>query len=828
MKKRTVADPDSIPFLPLLLVLFVGSGCAALMYEIVWSQLLELVIGASAISLAVVIGTFMGGMCVGSLALPRVIPPQRHPLRVYGVLELAIAALGLLIFFGMPYVAALYAAIGAFGFWGIIVRAAICAVCLLPPTIAMGATLPAIARWVQTTPKGISWLGYFYGGNIAGAVLGCILSGFYLLRVYDMGVATYVAAVINIAVAAGAFLIAKNSRYASGISDSRQLLSIAPGSRTVYVAIALSGFAALGAEVVWTRLLSMLFGASVYTFSIILAVYLAALGIGSSRASAMSRWSTNPRRDLGICQALLIAAIAWSAYMTNNSLPYWPINPTLTMSLWQNFQMDVFHCALAIVPAALLWGASFPFALAAAASRGQDPGRLVGGVYAANTIGGIAGVAVFSLIYVAGHGTEQAQRALIIVATAAALLMLVPAARPREAGRGIDLRAFVPAVAALVLAVAFLITLPAVPGGFVAYGRFFANVSYNLRTYKPTIIYSGEGMNASVAVTQLNDGTRNFHVSGKIEASTAPRDMKVQRMLGHLPALYNPEARSVLIVGFGAGVTAGAFTLYPNVERIVICEIEPRVAGATRLFGKENYHVLDDPRVEVVFDDARHFLATTREKFDVITSDPIHPWVKGAATLYTKEYFELVKQHLNPGGVVTQWVPLYESSPAVVKSEVATFFNVFPDGTVWSNDIKGEGYDTVVMGQLGAAAINVDDIAQRLARPDHARVKASLGEVGFGSMISLLATYSGRGPNLQPWLASAQINRDRNLRLQYLAGLGVHLYRQADIYNEILRYKRYPEGLFTGSEASLQQLRDAALAALEMADLFDRLDADAR
>src|SRR5262247_847485 len=194
MKKSVVTQkPDSIPLLPLLVVLFIGSGCAALIYEIVWSQLLELVIGASAISLGVLLGTFMGGMCAGSLLFPRWVSAERHPLQVYGVLELGIALFSLLILFGMPFIAGLYGAIGAFGFWGVVLRTAICAVCLMPPTLLMGATLPAISRWVQTTPTGISWLGFFYGGNIAGAVIGSVLAGFYLLRVYDVSIATYVA-----------------------------------------------------------------------------------------------------------------------------------------------------------------------------------------------------------------------------------------------------------------------------------------------------------------------------------------------------------------------------------------------------------------------------------------------------------------------------------------------------------------------------------------------------------------------------------------------------------------------------------------------------------
>src|ERR1043165_4887865 len=213
-------------------------------------------------------------------------------------------------------------------------------------------------------------------------------------------------------------------------------------------------------------------------------------------------------------------------------------------------------------------------------------------------------------------------------------------------------------------------------------------------------LYVGEGMNSSIVVSELANGVRNFHVAGKIEASTEPQDMRLQRMLGHMSALLHPNPQTVLVVGFGAGVTAGSFVLHPEIKRIVICEIEPLIPEVvSRYFTGVNYDVVHDPRVQIVYDDARHFILTTKEKFDVITSDPIHPWGKGAATLYTKEYFELVKQHLNPGGVITQWVPLYESHLDVVKSEVATFMDVFPNGTVWSNDISGKGYDVVLAGR---------------------------------------------------------------------------------------------------------------------------------
>ena len=275
-----------------------------------------------------------------------------------------------------------------------------------------------------------------------------------------------------------------------------------------------------------------------------------------------------------------------------------------------------------------------------------------------------------------------------------------------------------------------------------------------------------------------------------------------------MPALFHTRPRSILVVGFGAGVTAGSFTLHPGVERIVVCEMEPLVPPiATRYFGKQNYNVLNDPRTTVIYDDARHFILTSREKFDVITSDPIHPWVKGSATLYSKEYFELVKQHLNPGGIVTQWVPLYESDVATVKSELATFFEVFPNGTVWGNENGGGGYDTVLLGQADAAGIDIDELEKRLSSPEYPRVARSLYEVGFHSSLGLLATYAGQHSDLRPWLSGAEINRDGDLRLQYLAGMAVNNSREVAIYEQILSFRTYPEKLFQGSDERKHALR---------------------
>src|SRR4051812_91272 len=241
--------------LPALLLLFVGSGCAALIYEVVWFQLLELVIGSSAVSMAVLLGTFMGGMCLGSLLLPRVMPATMHPLRMYAGLEVGIGLFGLLLLFGMPLVGGAYTAWAGSGVVGLAMRGVAAAICLLPPTMLMGATLPAIGRWVRTSREGVAWLGYFYGGNTAGAVARSLLAGFYLMSRSDISVTTYVAAAMNLVVAALAMLVARSEPFTSEAQDGEAVQEVqASGgdSRLVYAAIALSGLTALACEVLWT------------------------------------------------------------------------------------------------------------------------------------------------------------------------------------------------------------------------------------------------------------------------------------------------------------------------------------------------------------------------------------------------------------------------------------------------------------------------------------------------------------------------------------------------------------------------------------------------
>jgi spermidine synthase len=228
--------------------------------------------------------------------------------------------------------------------------------------------------------------------------------------------------------------------------------------------------------------------------------------------------------------------------------------------------------------------------------------------------------------------------------------------------------------------------------------------------------------------------------------------------------------------------------------------------AARDYMGEYNFDVVKNPKVSIVLDDARHYLMTTNRKFDAITSDPLDPWVKGAAMLYTREFWEIVKEHLNPGGVVTVFVQLYESNLDAVKSEIATFFEAFPHGMIFANLYNGQGYDVVLLGQLEPTRINLDDIEARLNKPEYARMKQSLSEIGMHSAVDLFGTYAGQASDFKEWVKTAQINRDRNLRLQYLAGRGLNLYQADVIYRDMAIHGQEPKDIFEGSDQMKQAL----------------------
>lgn len=238
---------------------------------------------------------------------------------------------------------------------------------------------------------------------------------------------------------------------------------------------------------------------------------------------------------------------------------------------------------------------------------------------------------------------------------------------------------------------------------------------------------------------------------------------------------------------------------------MVICEIEPRVVGAANQFALENYDVLKNPKVEVVFDDARHFLATTRETFDIITSDPIHPWVRGNSVLFSREYYAVVKSRLKPGGIATQWVPLYETNELAIQIQAKTFMDAFPQGTVWNSAASGKGYDVVLLGQTGGLHMDLTQIQARIEKTPS--IGQSLQEVKIGSAVDLLATYGAGAADMKRWYPDTPLNRDFSLKLEYISGLALNSSGADDIYAHMVANRTYPSEMFTGPPALEAALR---------------------
>jgi spermidine synthase len=789
-------------FYLILLVLFAASGCAALIYEVVWYQLLQLAIGSTSVSMGILLATYMGGLCIGSLWLPR-LNWKQHPLRVYAGLEAGIALFGLLVLVILPLLNSVYVAVAGDGLGGMLMRGFLAACCMLPPTILMGASLPAIVRWIEGTPDGVAWWGILYGGNTLGAVAGCLMAGFWLLRLYNMTIATWVAAAINLSIAAIAWWIAPRFRHEPieppplgdpVVPEVRPLFTNARW--VVYLTIGISGATALGAEIVWTRLLGMLLLGTVYVFAIILAVFLAGLAIGSAAGSWLLK-RVRPMLALGWCQVLLAVAIVWTSFSITQILPEWTDDVLATTDAWRMYLLDLKRVLFAILPGTLFWGASFPLACGVLAGSERNSGQTAGAVYAANTLGGIVGALVVSLSLIPAIGTQQTQQYLLLAAVASGLVALFMAVQSTGAKAGV-------AVAAVLAGLCWF-GIPATPGDLIAYGR-----QMGVNKGQSEILYVKEGRNSSVAISRWNNGTVYVNVNGHVEATTEIFDMKLQRMVGHLPALLHPNAKSVLGIGFGAGVSAGTFTRYPNIEKIRVCEIEPAIPPAsTRFFGDQDYRVALNPKTRITFDDARHYLMTSTEKFDIIASDPLDVFVKGTAALYSREYFEAVKRHLNPGGYFTLYVPLYETDEITMRSELATFFGAFPYGTVWANNRDGLGYDTVFMGQVTPLKIDLPEIERRYAQPDMEPVRQSLRDIGINSVLDLFATFSGEARDLKKWTDGAPINTDNDLRLSYLAGWGINANMADGLYRKMLIYRKPPTGIFTGPEQRLDLLSKA-------------------
>jgi len=697
---------------------FFLSGAAGLIYQVAWAKALGLIFGHTVYATAVVLAVFMAGLASGSVYLGRRAKGHANPVALYARIEFLIAATGALSLGGLAAVRSLYVAaypvVSGSHLPLLALRLVGVTAVLFTPTLLMGATLPILVEsFVCSSVELGAGVSQLYWVNTLGAVAGSLLAGFVLLPAWGLRVTICCAVAVNVLAGLIALWVSKEDRTAPAVKDlSRKVSSDRNTPQQISFNFLLFLFAVIGStafayEIAWTRLLSITIGSSTYAFTLMLAAFLLGTVIGSAcfhRFFAGSRKisiATLSRTQIGIGMAALSSLVLfpWMA----------AIVPELLRKVDQDFGGLVFTqfviSALAMLPTAMAFGFNFPMVvvLLDRGDRDQTGSSVnVGRAYAANTVGCIVGAVVAGFWLVPWLGSFR------VIGLAAAINLLLALVLDSQAGERrvrnltIDICCFV--LALLVGFSSLFYNQPLLMLSAVLYGNSHQRrLTFGEVVATTDLVFAEEGVNDSIAVV-LTDSNVSLRVNGKVDASTG--DARTQLLLGHLGAALHTTPRRVLIVGFGSGMTVSAVARYPDVEEIDCVEIEPAVIHAAPYLGSLNRGVLSDKRVHIVFDDARNFLLTSRQKYDLIVSEPSNPWIAGVATLFTDEFYSAARQHLAPGGMFVQWVQSYSLDPADLRMIMATFARHFPEATLW----RGEETDLLLLGRTDTAPIQFNHL----------------------------------------------------------------------------------------------------------------------
>jgi spermidine synthase len=727
--------------LPVLALLFFISGAAALVYQVLWLRLMGLVFGVTVYAATTVLASFMSGLALGSVAAGRLASRLRHPLRWFAAAELGIALAALatqpaLAGISRVYVdlypwlsgsAAMLTAVRFLAAWFV----------LLVPTMLMGASLPLVLKSSLGHDPAIgSRFAKLYASNTAGAIVGSLLVGFVLIQQIGIAASFAVAALANVLVAAAAFAL--DRAMAQPSPDSVASTHVAPPApplssveRLVLLVFAVSGFAALALEIVWFRLLVLFVPATTYAFTTMLAAVLFGIAAGSALAAPLLRRVHDPRRTLAYVElAVGFAALFSLAALTITYRAGWRTSGTIQASL------------LTIAPACALMGLAFPIGvnlLTRSATAAAVATSRVAALYAVNVAGAIVGAVAAGFFLVPVSGITGS---LIVIAAlhVTAGLLLLPAKGPRRA------------VAATVVAAVFVGSAAALPDP----------VSTLIRRRYGTaerLWWREEGAQSTVSVhVRPGSGRQILYLDGLHQANDSPEMVHVHRQIGHLPMALHPNPREALVIGLGAGATAGAVSRHTG-TRVTVVELSSSVVHAAALFGNINERIVDAPHVRITVDDARNHLLVAGARYDVITADIIQPIHAGAGNLYSREYFALVRNALREDGLALQWIGHREETP--YRLILRTFLDVFPHATLW---VDG----TLLIGSRQPLRIDVEAFRARLADP---ATRSSLQEVGLGSVESLLASYTAGPDELRRFVGAGPVLTDDRPRIEYFGSL---------------------------------------------------------
>ena len=662
-------------------------GVVSIIYELVWARYLGLILGNSVYAVGVVTGCYMTGMALGDFMIGRW--TKKRPERAIRLVLLGLALMCLLspvIYRGLSAANKMWAQ-AAWPAWGkLFWRAAISFLALLLPTFLLGGVLPAL------TARGACSGGAVYTANTLGAVIGAVLTGFFLIRYLGLGGSALAGAVLT---GAALILAGKSERVQAANAQSKG--SPLPGTLRTWVlaAYAVSGMTGMAFQVYQTRILTLFFMDSVYDFAVILAVYLLGLWAGNLLASWCAKRTERHLRLFAVSQVLLGISTFLSLQVVAR-LPFWTDGFQSQHAMFLRFGQSYFlvgtlmkaGCtALTLFIPAILWGMAYPLVSRLLVDGSADPGREAGVVLGWNTVGSACGSLAASFLLVHALGIQGAILLNGCLNLAVGVSLAVrerrlggnaqPCAPGKPSGKGGRFWACLSLGAA---ALAFL----AVP----KWDRFEMSTSFlkpgqDVEGYADIRFYREDAYGITSVVDFLPNGqtylTTNRLYCQNTSDMNGPED---HRRLGYIPLMLQPEPKKVLVEGLGAGVTLRGVQEYGGLE-IDCAELSGAVAEAARCFEAENGGVLDSPDVSLVIDDARNYLLTSREAYDVIVADIFFPMSSGSGNMFSREYYEACRRALAPGGIMVQWIPVHQFSRTELEITMKTFSQVFPNATVW-------------------------------------------------------------------------------------------------------------------------------------------------
>ncbi len=737
--------------LAVLLILFLFSGVAALCYEVVWIRLLSLTLSITVYALTTVLCAFMGGMGLGAALASRLADRVRRPLLFFGFAEIGIAIAGLTVpsvLFGLgPAYIWLQDTFGTTGVAFVVGRFALAFLVLMVPATLMGTTLPFLSRIAIADENEVGrGAGALYAANTLGAVGGAVLAGFVLIPTLGLTATSRTAAAINIVIGILAIVLGWNRSLAPAVSSEATAVVERPemsrAARLAVFAFAVSGFTAMGYELLWTRALEHFTHNSTYAYSAMLATFLAGIGLGSALMARPADRIGRPLLALAIVQLSvgLTVIVSLRIFMTFETLVPEMARAIGGIDSWGKVVGLIFtEAGLTMFATTLCFGATFPLVARIVVESVESVGNRIGFAYVANTVGSILGSFGVGFLVLPWLGVRGTFVALIAMNLSLATLLALNSGDSRRGGT-------VAVIGAVAIAATFLL----IPQNFLA--AQFASRFGELRFYR-------EEITDTIMVTESPDGERMIRYGdgrGTAGTWTAFED----RMYAHIPMMLHANPKRILQIGFGVGNTLASVAKYP-IEKATCIELSPGVADAAPFFSKTNHNVLEDPRVELITNDGRNFLLGTHEKFDVIRSDPPELHTAGVVNLYTREFYEMARAHLRPGGIFSIWVNTVFTPEEDLAKLANTFAEVFPHVSVWTGPAA---YSWVFNGSMEAH----DPDVQRLVEVfDIDAVREDLVTVGIQNPFYFTAHFVFGREGLEAFAGDAPLVTDDHTQLDF-------------------------------------------------------------